>query len=154
MFQQFVYMLTEVCSARSIEFYLCASNLRVGKADLRPATVSAHAYLAAISRLLQPVEHSSNAQQTWDDAICYDRGMRLGTLTFDETGKRINPEATQAERKNMRKYNWLVHEAHPNLIKADLAAVWDQLNKWPLDRGPFPKFSLLKTLKSSRCPWA
>ena len=50
MFQQFVYMLTEVCSARNIEFYLCASNLRVGKDDLRPAAVSVHAYLAVISR--------------------------------------------------------------------------------------------------------
>ena len=31
MFQQFVYMLTEICSARNIEFNLCAPNLRVGK---------------------------------------------------------------------------------------------------------------------------
>ena len=133
-FQPFVYMLTEVCSARSIEFYLCVPNLRVGKADLRPAAVSAHAYLAAISRLLQPVGHGGKAQLTWDDAIYYDCGMRLGTLTFDETGRRISTEATQAERENLRKYNWLVREAHPNTIKADLAAVWDQLIKWPLNR--------------------
>ena len=61
MFQQIVYLLTEVCSARSIEFYLCAPNLRVVKADLRPAAVSVHAYLAAISRLSQPVERDGNA---------------------------------------------------------------------------------------------
>ena len=134
MFQQFVYMLTEICSARSIEFYLCAPNLRVGKADLRPAAVSVHAYLAAISRLLQPVERRGNAQLTWDDAIYFDHGMRLGTLTFDETGKRISSETTLKERENMRRYNWLVREAHPNTIKADLAAVWDQLNRWPLNR--------------------
>ena len=60
--------------------------------------------------------------------------MRLGTLTFDETGKRIGSEPTLAERENMRRYNWLVREAHPNTIKADLAAVWDQLNRWPLNR--------------------
>ena len=90
MFQQFVYMLTEICSARNIEFYLCAPNLR-------PAAVSVHAYLAAISRLLQPVERGGNAQLTWDDAIYYDHGMRLGTLTFDETGKRISSEATLTE---------------------------------------------------------
>ena len=48
MFQQFVYMLSEVCQARSIGFYLCAPNLRVSKTDLRPAALSAHAYLAAI----------------------------------------------------------------------------------------------------------
>ena len=91
MFQQFVYMLTEICSARSIEFYLCAPNLRVGKADLRPAAVSVHAYLAAISSLLQPVERGGNAQLTWDDSIYYDHGMRLGTLTFDATGNRRKP---------------------------------------------------------------
>ena len=43
MFQQFVYMLTEICSARNIEFYLCAPNLRVGKDNVRPAAVSVHA---------------------------------------------------------------------------------------------------------------
>ena len=34
----------------------------------------------------------------------------------------------------MRRYNWLVREAHPNTIKADLGVVRDQLNKWPLNR--------------------
>ena len=134
MFQQFVYMLTEICSARNIEFYLCAPNLRVGKDNVRPAAVSVHAYLAVISRLLQPVERGGNAQQMWDDAIYFDHGMLLGTLTFDETEKRIGSEATIAERENMRRYNWLVREAYPNTIKADLAAVWDQLNRWPLNR--------------------
>ena len=121
-------MLTEVCSARNIKFYLCAPNLRVGKDALRPAAVSVHAYLAVISRLLQPVERGGNAQLTWDDAIYFVYGMRLGTLTFDETGQRIGSEAIIAERENMGRYNWLVLEAHPNTIKADLAAVWDQLN--------------------------
>ena len=134
LFQQFVYMLTEVCSARGIEFYLCAPNMRVGKADLRPAAVSVHAYLAAISRLLKPEERGGNAQLTWDDAIYNDHGMRLGTLIFDETENRTSPEATVAERENMRRYNWLVLEAHPTTIKADLAAVWDQLGRWPLNR--------------------
>ena len=134
MFQQFVYMPSEVCLARSIEFYLCAPNLHVGKADLRPAALSAHAYLAAISRLLQPVEKGGNAQLTSDDAIYYDYGMRLGTLTFDENGNRTRPEATLKERENMRRYNWLVGEAHPNTLKADLAAVWDQIGRRPLNR--------------------
>ena len=127
-------MLSEVCSACSIEFYLCAPNLRVGMADLRPAALSTHAYLAAISRLLQPVEQGGNAQLTWDDAIYYDHGMRLGTLTFDENGNRVQPEATLKERENMRRYNWLVRETHPNTVKADLAAVWDQIGRWPLRR--------------------
>ena len=133
-FQEFVYMLSEVCSARGIEFFICAPNLRVGNADLRLAALSAHAYLAAISRLLQPVERGGNAQLTWDDAIFYDHGMRLGTLTFDEGGNRIQPEATLQERENMRRYNWIVREAHPTTVKADLAAVWDQIGRWPLSR--------------------
>ena len=97
------------------------ANLIVGKADLRPAALSAHAYLAAISRLLQPVEHGGNDQLTWD------HGMRLGTLTFDNAGNRTLLEATLKERENMRKYNWLVREA-------DLAAVWDEIGRWPLNR--------------------
>ena len=34
----------------------------------------------------------------------------------------------------MRRYNWLVREAHPKTIKPDLAAVWDQIGRWPLNR--------------------
>ena len=58
--------------------------------------------------------------------------MRLGRLTFDEEGSRLLAEATLQERENMRRYNWLVHETHPTTVKADLAAVWDQIGKWPL----------------------
>ena len=104
--------------------YLC-----VGKADVPPAALSAHTYLAAISRLLRPVERGGNAQLTWDDAIYTDHGMRLGPLTFDEAGNRILLEATIKERENMRRYNWLVRE-----VKADLAAAWDQIGRWPLNR--------------------
>ena len=78
-FQQFVYMLSEVCLARNIDFFVCAPNLRVGQDDLSPAALSVlHAFLAAISRLLQTLERNGNAQFTWDDAINYDHGMRLG----------------------------------------------------------------------------
>ena len=74
-FQHFVYMLTEeVCLTRDIEFYMCAPNPRVGQDNLRPAVLSAHAYLAAISRLFLPLDHGGNAQLTWDDAIFYDHG--------------------------------------------------------------------------------
>ena len=123
--------------------------MRVGKADLRPAALSVHAYLAAISRLLHPVERGGNTQLTWDDAITYDHGMRLGTLTFDETGNRFLPEATIEERENMRRYNWLVREAHPNTVKADLAAVWDQIGRRPLNREverTIPQFELADKL--------
>ena len=105
--QQFVYMLTEVCAARRFEFYMCAPNLRVEQDDLRPAALSVHAYLASISSLLQLTERSDNAQLTWGDAIHYDHGMRMVRLTFDQEGNRLLPEATQAEREHMRRYNWL-----------------------------------------------
>ena len=62
---------------------MCATNLRVGHNDLRPAALSAHAYFAAISRLLQLPERSGNAELTWDDAIRYDPGMRMGRQRFD-----------------------------------------------------------------------
>ena len=61
--------------------------------------------------------------------IYYDHGMRLGMLTFDETGNRTRQEATITERENMRRYNWQVREAHPTTITTDLAAVWDQLGR-------------------------
>ena len=107
--------------------------MRIGIADLRPAALSAHAYLAAISRLLHPVERGGDVQLSGDDAIYNDHGMRLGTLTFDEAGNWTLPEATIEERENMRRYNWLVREAHPNPVKADLAAVRDQIGRWPFN---------------------
>ena len=87
-----------------------------------------------MSRLLQPLERGGNAQLTWDDAIYYDHGMRIGRLTFDEEVNRLLPEATLKERENMRKYNWLVPETHPTTVKADLAAVSDKSGKWPHNR--------------------
>ena len=70
----------------------------------------------------------------WDDPINYDHGMRLGRLTFDQEGNRLLPGATVAEHENMRRYNWLVSEAHPTTVKADLAAFWDQIGRWPVNR--------------------
>ena len=100
--QQFVFMLTEVCSVRQIDFFICASNLRVGMDDLRPAAHSARAYLAATSCLLQTTELSGNAQLTWDAAILYDHGMQIDCLTFDHEGHRLLRDATLAERARMR----------------------------------------------------
>ena len=115
--------------------------------DQRRVALSAHAYLAAFSRLLQSTERSGTAQLTWDDAIHYNHGMRmerptfdqkgnryLGQPTFDQKGNSLLPEATQAERENMCRYNWLIREGHPTAVKADLAAVCDQIDKWPVNR--------------------
>ena len=119
--QQFVYMLTELCSTRRMY-------------DLLPDAHSAHPVLAAISRLLQSTELSGNAQLTWDDAIYYEHGMRIGCLTFNQEGHRHLPDATLAEREHMRRYNWLVREGRTSTVKSDLAAVWNQIGRWPVNR--------------------
>ena len=77
----------EVCKARRIKFAICAPNLRVGARDLRPAALSYQAYIAAISRVVQAVEHSGNSQLTIDDAIQYDHGTKMGRLNFDQQGR-------------------------------------------------------------------
>ena len=59
--QQFVYLLTEVCAARRIEFHMCAPNLRVGQDVLCPAALSTHAYSARVSRLLLSIQRGGNA---------------------------------------------------------------------------------------------
>ena len=69
---------------------------------------------------VQSTERSGNAQLTFDDAIHYNHGMRMERPLFDQ-GKRLLPEATQAEHEHMRRYNWLVREGHPTTVKADLA---------------------------------
>ena len=87
-FQQIVYMLSELCLASNIDFFICAPNLRVGQDDSGPAALSVHADLAAISRLLQTLERNDNAHLTWDDAInkiCVwgvSRSMRKAAVFF------------------------------------------------------------------------
>ena len=58
------------------------------------SAVGVHANLAAVSRMMQTLERNGKAQLTWDDAIIYDHGMRLGRLTCDEEGNRLLPDAT------------------------------------------------------------
>ena len=48
-FQRFVYLLTEVCKSRRIDVAIWAPNLRVNNEDFRPAALSNHGYLAAVS---------------------------------------------------------------------------------------------------------
>ena len=68
-------------------------------ASRRHAALSYHAYIAAISRVVQSVERSGNAQLTLDDAIQYDQGMRMGGITFDQQGRRMMREAIAVERE-------------------------------------------------------
>ena len=93
-FQQFVYMLSEVCLARNIDFFVCATNLRVGQDGGSRIPGSDIPFAADTGK-------NGNAQLTWDDAN-HDHGMRLGRFTFAEEGNRLLPDATQRERENMR----------------------------------------------------
>ena len=77
------HILTEVCKARCIDFLTCALNLRVGYDDVRDAALSYQGSLASISQVVQSTEKSGNAQQTFDDTINMDHGMRIGRLSFD-----------------------------------------------------------------------
>ena len=61
---------------------------------------------------MQTPERDGKAQLTWMTLSSFDYGMRLVRLTFDQEGNRLPPDATLAERENMRRYNWLVREDH------------------------------------------
>ena len=98
---------------------MCAPNLFKGDYDLRLD--------------LRP-PNNGKAQLTWDDAINFDHGLRMGHLTFDREGNRLLPEATHAEREHMRRYNWLMRKGHPTTVKAELATVCDQIDRWPANR--------------------
>ena len=88
-----------------------------------PVVQSSYAYLAANSRVLQATEPTGNAQLMWDDAIYYDQGMRMVRLTFDKEGQQLLPDASVAERENIRRHNWLVREGQTTTWKTELAAV-------------------------------
>ena len=76
-------------------------------------------------------------------------------VSIDEEGNRLLPDATQRQRENMRGYNWLVSETHPTTVKADLAAVWDQIGRWPdkreLER-TIPQIHLAENTENNKLP--
>ena len=118
----------EVCKARRIEFAICAPNVRVGAGDLHPAALSYHAYIAAISRAVQSVDRSGNSQLT--DSICYNQGMRMGRLTFDQQGRRLTREATATEREAARRNNWLVRNTTEIPVRDELTEMTKQIGDW------------------------
>ena len=88
-FQRFVYLLMEVCKARRIELALCTPNLRVCAGDFVPTALFHHAYIAAISIVVQSFDCLDHVHLTLEDAIHYDLGMTMGRLTFHQRGHRI-----------------------------------------------------------------
>ena len=60
--------------------------------------------------------------------------MRMGCLTYVQEGRRLLADATLAEQKHMRRHNWLVRVGRTTTLKADLAAVWNQIGRWSVNR--------------------
>ena len=63
--------------------------------------------------------------------VYYDHSMRGGYLTFDQKDP---GDDTLTERENKRRHNWVLREGHPTTLKAELAAVWDQNGRLPVNR--------------------
>ena len=132
--QQFVYLLSEMCKARRIEFAICAPNLRVDRGDLRPDALSYPAFFAAISRVLIAVERSGNAQLTIDDPVLFDHGMCMGRMAFDLDGNRVMRESNVSEREAVRRYNWLVRKDKEIPVRTELTELVKEIGAWPAAR--------------------
>ena len=81
--QRSVYLVTEICQCRGVDFAICAPNIRVSGRGLRPSWLSYMEYIASVSKILQSVETTGNSQLTLDDAIYFDHyDAKQGTLCF------------------------------------------------------------------------
>ena len=135
--QRFVYLVTEVCQSREVDFAICAPNLRVSSSDLRPSWLSYMGYIASVSKVLQSVEKTGNAQLTIDDAVYFDHGTRMAVLMFTEEGERRLPEPTKSECEAIRMHNWMERarsSGGKTSIKDDLAEVTAAMGKVPNER--------------------
>ena len=75
--RQFIYLMTEICQYRGVDFAICAPSMRIDTNDLRPTWLSQMGFIAAVSKILQSEVTTGNAQLTWDDAIFFDHGTRM-----------------------------------------------------------------------------
>ena len=103
--QQFVYVVTEICLGRGVDFSICAPNLGINRVDWRPSWLSYMGFIAAVSKTPQSVEKTGNSQLTLDNAIYFDHGTRMALLMFDEQGEQRLPEPTTAECEAIRVQN-------------------------------------------------
>ena len=135
--QRFIYLVTEICQCREIDLAICAPNMRVSSSDLRPSWLSYMGYFASISKVLQSVEKTGNAQLTIDDAIYFNYGTRMAVLMFNNDGERRLPEPTEAECEAIRINNWMERARSSGAktsIKTDLAEVTATIGKVPNER--------------------
>ena len=135
--QRFIYLVTEVCQSREVDFAICAPNLLIGSSDLRPPWLSYMGYIASVSKVLQSVEKTGNAQLTIDDAIYFDHGSRMAVFMFNEKGERRLPEPTKSECEAIRMLNWMERARSSDAkfsMKNDLAEVTAAKGKVPNER--------------------
>ena len=113
--QRFVYLVTEICHYRGVDFAICAPNMRVSSRNLRPSWLSHMWFIASVSKTVQSVETSGNSQLTLDDAIYFDHGTRMALLMFSAEGQPRNAKQSECitgwsvraplERKRQKKLN-------------------------------------------------
>ena len=155
--QRFVYLVTEVCQSREVDFAICAPNLRVSSSDLRPSWLSYMGYIASVSKVLQSVEKTGNAQLTIDDAVYFDHGTRMAVLMFNEEGERRLPEPTKSECEAILMHNWMERarsSGGKTSIKDDLAEVTAAMGKCPTReklKERSHEFNSTKTSQSTSC---
>ena len=135
--QRFIYLVTEICQCREIDFAICAPNMRISSGDLRPSWLFYMGYIASLSKVLQSVEKTGNSQLTIDDAIYFDHGSRMALLMFNDEGERRLPEPSEAECEAIRIHNWMERARSSGAktsIKTDLTEVTAIMGKVPNER--------------------
>ena len=80
--QRFVYLVTEICQCRVVDFAIYAPNIRVSGGDFRLPWLSYMGYIALVSKILQLMEPTGISQLTRGDAIYCNDGTRMALLMF------------------------------------------------------------------------
>ena len=130
--QRFVYLVTEICQCRGVDFAICAPNMRVSGKAFRPSWLSYMGYIVSGSKILQTMETTGNSHLTLDDAIHFDHGTRMALLMFSAEAERRLPELTIAECEAIRLHNWKERarsSGKKTSIKTDLAEATAEMGK-------------------------
>ena len=128
-----MYLVTEICQCRGVDFAICAPNMRVSGRDFRPSWLSYMGYIASLSKILQSVETTGNSQLTLDDAVFLTTApeWHYWCLIPKENERRL-PEPSTAECEAIRLHNWMERarsSGEKTSIKIDLAEVTAQMGE-------------------------
>ena len=94
-------------------------------------------FFAAVSRILQSVETTGNAQLSWDDVIYFDNGTRMALLMFNDKRGRLLPEPSRKECDAVRMHNWVERtrsHGERTSIQKDLTKTMAEMKKCPSER--------------------